>query len=353
GSESDRESVNTPRPRNLWLLEFLISVIPLSVLVLQLALIVSAALGQTIADGSSPVIVYAGLTALIFFSIVPMVPFAHLISRKVFFTVAFLFIALSAYNLVAFPFSDHKRVKFFYTQNLDLDTGVNHVQLLGVQPALRNALERIPSAKQVEANLTWSTDPVRGLGEAKWTSLSPRMSSKEAPYAWDDLVVSSAKRIDADVAIFTLRGKKTKSCVMRFDQNVIEVHVRRAGSDRDYTSIPIHDDNDMEVVPGSDYFMPPKGVPLVQLFSREWDTTFEVKVRWNTTAVDSEKQSLWQTFFARREKWPRQTGRIGCQWHENIEGRLPALDELFEHLPNWATLTVKRPLLTADRAFLV
>ncbi|KAG8821246.1 hypothetical protein FRC19_008077, partial [Serendipita sp. 401] len=99
GSESDRESVNTPEPRNLWLLEFLISVIPLSVLVLQLALIVSAALGQTIADGSSPVIVYAGLTVLIFFSIVPMVPFAHLISRKVFFTVAFFFIALSAYNL--------------------------------------------------------------------------------------------------------------------------------------------------------------------------------------------------------------------------------------------------------------
>ncbi|KAG8808201.1 hypothetical protein FRC19_006061 [Serendipita sp. 401] len=179
------------------------------------------------------------------------------------------------------------------------------------------------------------------------------MSSQEAPYAWDDLVVSSAKRIDADVAIFTLRGKKTKSCVMRFDQNVIEVHVRRAGSDHDDTSIPVHDDNDMEVVPGSDYFMPPKGVPLVQLFSRDWDTTFEVKVRWNTTAVDSEKQSLWQTFFTRREKWPRQTGRIGCQWHENIEGRLPALDELFEHLPSWATLTVKRPLLTADRAFLV
>jgi hypothetical protein len=261
---------------------------------------------------------------------------------------------------VAFPFSKYRRVKLFYTQNLDLDSGRNTVELLGVQPYLRQVLRTIPSANTATANMTWSTAPIRGLGEAKWEGPMPlvaKISPEASRSVLNSLVISTTRRLDTETAVFTVRGKDTKSCVIKFDQNIINVEVRRsehANGDavtKFGSSVGISED--------TAYSIPSRGVPIVTLWSREWDTEFEVTVKWNATAPpsatkDGHAKFSWKSLLPlRSSRGPNYTGRIGCQWADNQEGQIAALEELFKFLPEWATITAKKALLTADRAFSV
>lgn len=261
---------------------------------------------------------------------------------------------------MAFPFFKDRRVKFFFNQNLDLDTGRNTVELRGIQPYLRQALRSIPSANAPNASIVWSTDPVRGLGEVKWGGLMPtiaQLSPEPTESNLNALVTSTARRLDADTVVFTVRGKDTKSCIISFDQNVMDIRVRSPERDnKDGTtklgpSIGISED--------TVYSMPDNGVPVVTLLSRKWNAEFEVTVKWNSTAVALEGKGENAKFSWRsllpfpRKRWPTYSGRIGCQWSDNQDGQLKALNELFTFLPEWATITSKRALLVADRAFSV
>jgi len=280
------------------------------------------------------------------------VPFAHQLSTRIFAVLAVIFALTTIYSLGSFPFSPNKQVKFFYTQHLDLDTGRNTVRLLGVQPYLRQALLSVPSAKDANQSVIWSTHPIRDLGQAEWEGLAP---ANFISIDSEHLVTSTARRLDEYSAIFTVKGQNTKSCVIEFDQNIMDVQVRRAepeskpsqsyGKPTVYTS---------RLPKNTAYSIPSGGVPVVSLYSRDWDTEFEVIVRWNSTAHHVGKRSFWRSLLPiRSATWPARTGRIGCQWHEFHARQLSAVDELLDFLPEWATITVKEPLLVADRAFSV
>jgi hypothetical protein len=172
------------------------------------------------------------------------------------------------------------------------------------------------------------------------------------------LVSSTARRLNAQTAVFTVKGKDTKSCVISFDQNIIDVEVRRSertsgdGVTKFRSGVGISDQ--------TAYSMPSNGVPIVTLWSREWDTEFEVTVKWNVTTAspsatkDGHARFLWKALLpSRLSESPNYTGRIGCQWADNQEGQITALEELFKFLPEWATITTKKALLTADRSFSV
>jgi hypothetical protein len=276
------------------------------------------------------------------------VPFAHQLSTRIFAVLAVIFALTTIYSLGSFPFSPNKRVKFFYMQKFDLDTGKNTVQLLGVQPYLRQALLSIPSAKDSNQSITWSKNFIEGLDRVEWGGLAPaNFISPDSSH----LVTSTARRLDESSAIFTVKGQSTKSCVIKFDQNITDVQVRRAQPDSKpsqshgtvYTS---------KLPKNTTYSIPSGGVPWLFLYSRDWDTEFEVIVRWNSTTHHAEKHSFWKSLLPiRSTKWPAQTGRIGCQWQDFHAGQLPAVDELLDFLPEWATITVEEPLLIADRAF--
>ncbi|CAG7846906.1 Vacuolar membrane protease {ECO:0000250/UniProtKB:P38244} {ECO:0000305}; AltName: Full=FXNA-related family protease 1 {ECO:0000250/UniProtKB:P38244} [Serendipita indica DSM 11827] len=349
-----RPAMYTPHHQgHAWVLEFLVLSVPIAIMTLQLVLVLAAGLGQTLADGSPPLMVYAGITVLTFFALLPIAPFAHLLNRLFFIFVAGLFVTTFFYNILAFPFSYNRRIKFFYRQHLNLDNGRNTVELLGLQPALRDATFRIPSVRTRTANVTWGKDPDRGLPSITWQSHSPQLvpfTPHITPLSMlDELVLSSATRIDADSAVFTVKGKDTKSCVLQFDQNIIDVRVHR----RDLVHADAHGWSGTVIQKEGPYAIPSHGIPMIKLYGREWGAEFEVTVRWNSTDESQGRHKGWRSFLFSRgsARWPKRTGRIGCQWQENVDGRFPALDELYEHLPDWATLTVKKPFLLADRAF--
>ncbi|KIM32871.1 hypothetical protein M408DRAFT_20208 [Serendipita vermifera MAFF 305830] len=342
----------------LWMFQLVLTAIPSILLVSPLVLVIASGLGQTIADGSAPAIVYAGLTVLLFLCFVPLIPFAHQISSRLFVIIAVIFVTSTLYNFTAFPFSKHKKVKIFYNQNVDLDSGRKTVTLLGVQPYLRQALRNIPSANAPNSSLSWSTDPIRGLGVASWDSLMPefsRFTSESSTSDLQALVTSSSRRLDAETAVFTVKGLDTKSCVIIFDQNIVDVHVRRFRQGDGDSGAKFGPSVGMSK--DTPYSIPHDGIPIMTLWSREWDTEFEVTVKWNSTAISSETEGGHSRFSWRsllpfpRRKWPTYTGRIGCQWADNREGQMKALEELFAFLPEWATITSKKALLTVDRSF--
>ncbi|PVG03143.1 hypothetical protein CPB86DRAFT_428878 [Serendipita vermifera] len=339
----------------LWALEFLFCIIPVWVLVLPLVLIVCAGLGQTLGDGSAAVVVYAGITVLLFLSILPLVPFAHRLSTHVYFAVAALFVLSTLYNLLSFPFSADKRIKFFVSQHYNLDYGSNSVQLLGVQPYLQQALGSVPSASQ-DPQLEFSINSLRKIGEATWSGPIPRLFGPNAEGVTakgEDSVASSARRIDAHSAIFTVKGTDTKSCILKFDQPIIDIQVRHLYGEES-NGIPAS-----RIPEESPYPIPPEGATVVSLWSRTWNPEFEVIVKWNATEDENSAKkegkhgsSFWRRIFSSREEnlLPK-TGRIGCQYADNGENQLAVLNELFEHLPSWATITTSRALLVADRRF--
>jgi hypothetical protein len=227
--------------------------------------------------------------------------------------------------------------------------------LLGVQPFLGQALASVPSVSQ-DPHIEWSINSLRKIGEVTWSGPTPKLfapnGESSAPKA-QEMVVSSARRIDASSAIFTVKGIDTKSCILRFDQPIVDVQIRHIYGEE---SQPSADGPVSRIPKGSPYPIPPEGANVVSLWSRTWNPEFEVTVKWNATedANSGEKQSysLWKRIFSsQKEKWLTKTGRIGCQYTDNGENQLTGLNELFEHLPDWATATTQRALLIADRQF--
>jgi len=144
------------------------------------------------------------------------------------------------------------------------------VELRGVQPYLRQALRSIPSASAPDANISWSTDSMRGLGEAKWEGPMPfiaKLSPESSKFDLNSLVLSTARRLDVETAVFTVKGNDTKSCVIRFNQNIINVEVKRSKRTSGDTISKFG--SSVGISKHTAYSMPLNGVPIVTLWSRE------------------------------------------------------------------------------------
>lgn len=270
---------------------------------------------QTPADGSSPLTIYLLLALLTTLLLLPLTPFLHRFLYQVPTFLFLIFIGCLLYNLLAFPFSRDARLKVFFTQSLDLDTGVNNVTLTGLDGYVQEIIDELPSSTGKNIDCEKAFDPLRAsLRTCSWHGLMPNVlanidgeiapfsnHSQSATSSWLNYTISS----NASSASFTLQGKNTKACRIHFDNPVASVSIADAASDPRYRSTT------------------DEGSTQVRLFSREWDNKFEVNVTWD--GEDGAKG---------------QTGKVECLWSDaNQHGTIPAYDEVKRFAPVWAAGT--------------
>ncbi|KXN82659.1 hypothetical protein AN958_02336 [Leucoagaricus sp. SymC.cos] len=151
-----------------WIFQLLL-VIPIPViLVAHLMMIFMAALSQTLSDGSSPLVVYAGSAALSLLMVFPVVPFAFKIHRSIIIFAISIFTITTIYIWSAFPFTIDVPLKVFFQQSVELEfSGTPATQrilhatsaLTGVPSFIQShVVSQLPSSWSSNANLTCSPE---------------------------------------------------------------------------------------------------------------------------------------------------------------------------------------------------
>lgn len=350
-----------------WILQYLALVPFPLILVFQILVLLLHSLSQTLVDGSSPntgvyllldmleslllmnfgLPVYAALSALSLLSFIGLTPFAHKIHSSLTSVVAIVFAVSLIYSWTAFPFTQGTPLKLFFQQKLTLDipslrTAVqSNASQLQVQrevvPSVRAVTSLVGPRKYVDKyiipelpsswgkSLDCSVDQElrRGLWACSWESdLIPSpggnssvditsISRTSHPSDW---LHATASRTEPTAATFTVRGTNTRSCRLKFDRSISGFQVRNGG----------------RIQPG--YEIPRSGLKDIVMWSRTWDNEFIVDVQWS--AIGDEPL----------------TGYVACEWVEYAtasagssyvatSGQIPALEEVLQYLPLWATVT--------------
>ncbi|KAK4691521.1 hypothetical protein P7C71_g5502, partial [Lecanoromycetidae sp. Uapishka_2] len=315
-------------PSSLWVLEFfLLAPFPL-IIFGQVALFFTSATSQTFADGNSPLPLYiltAVLTILLF---APLGPYLHRYSYHIPTFLLLVFAGTTIYNFTAFPFSANNRLKLFFLQRVDLDTGINDVSLTGINGLVQKAISSIPSA----AGQTLSCTPTklrRDLTECSWVGLPPRVVVNTHPgvppeFGYGDWLTFNATRdSDGDTAArFYISGLQTRACKLVFNRPISYFSVVGGGEDKRFKHVS---DN---------------GSKELRLWSRTWDRGWDVNVKWDAGGAD-EGDGL--------------DGRVVCLWSDaNDSGTIPALDEAWRFAPTWVAIANNQNgLVEGSKSFLV
>lgn len=295
-------------PKWTWVLQLLLIAPIVIILIGQLALLVTAAVHQTGQDGSPVLVAYLSIAAFTTLLFTPVLPFIHRYTYHIPTFLFLVFIATLIYNVVAFPFSASNRLKLFFLQEVDLDTGVNRASLTGIPPYVNDAIKWIPSAADQNVTCAWQTDRLK----CSWDGLAPHVigtEGQEPPL--QDWVSYNVTRTD-DIsnsknrhqARFQITGLNTRACVLKFDLPISRFQV--AGSAVDEQRFPTTS---------------PAGLREIRLWSRTWENTWTVDVEWEG---DSSELS----------------GKATCLWSDdNSPGVIPALDEIRQYSPDWVAVS--------------
>lgn len=320
-------------PRWTWILQLLITAPVVLMLIVPLALIITGALNQTGQDGSPQLIVYlmtAGLTALLF---APTLPFIHRYTYHLPIFLLFVFIGTMIYNLTAFPFADSNRLKLFFLQEVDLDTGISTASLTGMPPFVKDVVYDLPTAAGQEETCTWVKRSKNVVQRCSWSAPLPRVALgvESQPLDSDSAeALIQATELSSDwitfsisypepgrpSARFEISGQNTKACRIDVDTNSIK-NFSVFGS-----SAP--DDRFIDASP--------EGLKQIRLWSRTWDNSWTVDVDFaNDESSDENETELAEGPI---------TGRITCLWSDNNQiGLIPALDEVKQFSPAWVAVT--------------
>ncbi|KAJ4370034.1 hypothetical protein N0V83_005798 [Neocucurbitaria cava] len=293
-------------PSWLWILQFIPLAVIVVVLVGQIALLLTSALYQTPSDGNSPLFIYIAFAALTMLLLAPTGPFIH---RFTYHIPTFLFlvcIATVIYNLVAFPFSRDHRLKVYFVQRVNCETGLNTVSLTGLDGYVQRIVSDLPSAQGEKLNCTTPDVATRKeLKTCEWEGLPAKVVPKATPFSnktytdgW--LNYSIHKGNDTDKATIRVAGENTRACRVLFDTPIS--HLAIAGAVSDARFKPVGETGSREV----------------RLWHREWSQAWDVGVKWNA------------------KEQPKLSGRIVCLWSDANAGEIPAFDELQHYLPVWA-----------------
>jgi len=317
-------------PSSLWLLEFLF-LAPFPVIIFgQVSLLLTSATFQTPNDGNEPLFIYlftAVLTVLLF---APLGPFLHRYTYHIPLFLLLVFAGTTIYNLTAFPFSSANRLKPYFLQRVDLDTGINTVSLTGIGSGsyLQDAISSLPSA----AGQTISCIPSalrRDLTECSWTGLPPRVVPNTHPdvppeKGFKDWLTFNATRFpdNATAARFYISGRESRACKIVFNRPITDFSVEGAGEDKRFLKTS------------------ELGSKELRLWSRTWSRGWNVSVRWDA-GQEGEGEGL--------------DGRVVCLWSDaNERGLIPALDEVWRFAPVWVAVTKNQDgLVEGSKAFLV
>jgi hypothetical protein len=296
-------------PTWTWLLQFLIlGPIPV-ILVGQVALFATSALTQTPADGSPVLTVYLFFAVLTILLLAPITPFIHRFAYPVPTILFLVVISTLVYNLLSFPFSDQSRLKVYFVQSVNLDTGINNVSLAGLSPFVEDVIAAIPSANGQKIACNAPEYSARaGLTSCSWHGIPPNVVPKKKSnlppqfeYAkWLDYTVTRPG--NTTYAKFHISGQNTRACRLLFEEPIESFSVKGYATDPRFPTIT------------------KKGCKSIRLWAREWGGAWEVDVNWKGPGgLD---------------------GRVVCLWSDaNDPATIPAYQEVLQYMPRWSIAT--------------
>lgn len=252
-----------------------------------------------------------------------LAPFLHRLTYHIPTFLFFVFVGTLLYNVFAFPFSPSNRLKIYFFQQIDLDTGMNNVSLTGVGdgPYLRNTINSIPSAAGQLPNCQPSLR-AHDLTECSWVGLAPHVVQDQT-VAYKDWLSFNATRPITNVTIhnsyrsnsrhkevskahFSITGHATRACKILFSRPISDVHIAGESSNPDprFQRIAEHGSNEL------------------RLWSRSWDRKWEVDIAWS----EADEKGL--------------SGHVVCLWSDANDPRaIPALEEVKRFAPRWVAIS--------------
>ncbi|EUC28591.1 hypothetical protein COCCADRAFT_9056 [Bipolaris zeicola 26-R-13] len=298
-------------PSWIWIIQLLLLAPIVIILVGQVALLLTSALYQTPSDGNSSLFIYLAIASLSVLLLTPIGPFIH---RFTYHVPTFLFLVCVGtviYNLVAFPFSRDHRLKVYFVQRVNCETGVNTVSLTGVDGYVQRIVSEIPSAQGTQVScMTPDVATRKELKTCEWQGLPAKVVSatataqttlsdhKPATDKWIDYTISNNN--SSNSATISVIGQNTRACRILFDSPITDLAVAGAVSDPRFKPVGA------------------AGSREVRLWHREFGQPWNVSVKWN-----AEEQS-------------KLSGRVMCLWSDANAGDIPAFDEVQHYLPVWA-----------------
>ena len=313
-----------------WLLQFLLIAPITIILVGQIGLLLVSGTYQTLADGNSALTLYVVVGLLSILLLTPLGPFLH---RYTYHLPAFLFLVFVGtliYNLVAFPFSSGNRLKLYFIQHVDLDTGINRVSLTGIgNPYISETIQSLPSV--TGQGLDCNPSKVRpDLTECSWSGIPPRVVNTPVPnpevspeHGYADWLHINVTRLQGkNEAHFNIWGRDTRACRILFNNPISDFNVEGAGTDHRYKRVP------------------EAGSKEIRLWSRTWEKPWNGKVRWDVGEGKQEGEEGLD-------------GRAVCLWSDDNEtGVIPALDEVRHFAPVWVAVSkLSDGLIEGSKAF--
>ncbi|KAI5811922.1 hypothetical protein BZA77DRAFT_391091 [Pyronema omphalodes] len=286
-------------PTWIWIPQFLFSVpVPL-IFTTSIGLLLSTATNQTGADGSSTLTIYLIMAIMSILTLLPGSPFYHRISYQITLLLFIICIATTTYNLSAFPFTDSSRLKVYFQQSVNLDTGINSAYLVAHPAYVDSIVSSLPSSQGAPLNIT--SDPSRvGLKRISWPGIPPKVAGNTPMSSW---LETNTTKLSATSARIYIRGLNTRACKLNFPSPVSRIVINRPGVQN--LGEPIG----------------PQGTKEIRLWSREWEKGWEVDVEWEDSGVDRV--------------------RATCIWSDanNAREEIPALWEVERFMPRWSVVS--------------
>ncbi|KAL4811472.1 hypothetical protein BDV18DRAFT_150241 [Aspergillus unguis] len=294
-------------PSWLWVLQFLLSAPVVLILVGPLSLLLTSSLHQTGQDGSSTLFIYLSIVVFSTLLLLPVLPFIHRYTYHIPLFLLAVFIGTLIYNLVAFPFSDSSRLKLFFIQEVDLDTGLNNASLIGVEPFVHEVALGLPSAAGLNVTCNPSGDRVK----CSWRGLPPNVvEDSELPQDWLSFDITNPTS-KPQTAQLTISGKNTRACKLLFDSPLKTFHVHDSAYDSRFPHTSA------------------KGTKEIRLWSRNWENTWTVDIEWPADHINNDDEDDQSSPGAL-------TGKAVCLWSDyNLPNAIPALDEVRQYGPAW------------------
>jgi Peptidase family M28 len=309
----DEQDWSEHLPRWTWLFQLLL-VLPINVILLgQISLLVVSGLHQTGSDGSSMFVVYIAMAVFSVLILSPILPFLHRFTWHIPMFMFLVLIGTLVYNLLAFPFSENNRLKLFFQQGVDLDSGNNTVSLIGLPSYVQQAIEALPSSagQSIQCESAGPGDRLKCC----WAGLPPKIvhvhSKLPLETQFKTWVNHNVTRVPGqNSARFTITGRDTRACKLTFASPVSDFAVRgSAPNDKRFPNVP------------------EGGSKEIRLWSRTWNRAWVVDVQWE--GQGDQKGEVVDL-----------EGKAVCLWSDdNNEGVIPALDELRHFAPGWVAVT--------------
>ncbi|CUS12769.1 unnamed protein product [Tuber aestivum] len=370
----DEQGWSKDLPSWTWILQFLVTVPLQLVLAGSVALLLGNALAQTGADGSSMLTVLLGFGIFSIILFLPVTPFLHRITYHVTLFIFVVFIGTFIYNLVAFPFSPNARLKVYFQQTVDLQTGENNVHLVGHPDYIdRIVSEYIPSAEG-KVDICQADKLKLGLRRCSWKGIAPRVvpqapSGVPPKHGFSDWISYNISKTEDGKATITLWGRNTRACKLLFNKPVkVEVlngHGEQP-ADGNLSGPNGQYDGQSKLAKSPTLGNPIPGFPNtreLRLWSRDWERGWSVELTWEKgdqeedESSDSLVMSPTNKVAATELRSVRKKrsihngedggsgdskggldGRVVCLWSDGnkVSDEIPALHEIRRYLPVWA-----------------